>query len=210
MKIYTEEKAERMLKPLPVAKAKLVKDLKGAKEAAKRIRYPLVLKIISPKALHKTEIGGVAVVKGADELEAAFNNLIKIAKKKRLKLTGIYVQEFVSGKELIIGIKRDPTFGHTVMLGIGGKYVELMRDVTFRICPISDKDAEKMINELKYTKILTGYRGEKGVNISVLKKMLVSVSKLPQKHKKLEELDINPFILNEKRGKIVDARAVFA
>ena len=209
MKIYTEEKAERFLKPLPVARSALVKDIKGAREASKRIKYPLVLKIISPKALHKTEIGGVAVVKSADELEAAFNNLIKIAKKKRIKLTGIYVQEFVSGKEIIIGIKRDPTFGHALMLGIGGKYVELMRDVTFRICPITEKDAEKMISELRYAQLLTGFRGDKGINMDILKKTLVSVSKLPQKHKKLEELDINPFIIDDRRGKIVDARAAF-
>lgn len=210
MKAYTEEKAEKFLKTLPVAKSELVKDLRGAKKAAKRIKFPLALKIISPKALHKTEIGGVVFAKNEEELEKGFSELIKKAKQKRLPLRGIYLQEFIEGKEVVIGIKRDHAFGHGIMFGIGGKYIELLRDVTFRVCPITEKEAGDMINELKYSKILTGFRGERPVNINILKSTLTKVSKIPIKHKKIEEMDINPFIINEKTGKIVDARIVFS
>ena len=209
-KVLAEYEAEKFLsKHLPVAESLLCRDSAETVAAAKKLGYPVVLKIISKDALHKSEIGGVAVAKSQAELFSAFSSLTNVAKAKKLRIEGILVQEFVGGKEVIIGIKKDDTFGHVIALGIGGKYVEVLRDITFRVCPITAKDAEAMIGELKFKAILFGARNEKPVNKDVLVKTLVAVSRLSTKNKKIQELDINPFIINEKSGKAADARIVF-
>ena len=209
-KILAEYEAEKFLsKKLPVAKSFLCKNFKDAQASAKKIGYPLVLKIISTQALHKSDIGGVVIVKDNEELSSAFDSLIKIAKQEKIKIDGILAQEFIQGKEVIIGIKKDPTFGHVIAFGIGGKYVEILKDITFRACPITSDDAEQMISELKFGKILFGARNETPANRKILVQTLVKVSHLPTNNKKIEELDINPFIINDKIGKVADARIVF-
>ncbi len=210
MKIYTEKDAEDFLKKyLPVARSILTKKQDAANRFAKSIGYPVVLKIISKQALHKTEIGGVKIAKDEKELEEGFDALMKISKTKKIKIDGILVQEFVQGQETIIGIKKDDAFGHVLLFGTGGILVEVIKDVSFRVCPITESDAESMINELKGKKLLEGYRGKKPANKAFLKKILVKVSLIPKKHKNIQEMDINPFIINEKTGKIADARIVF-
>src|SRR3989338_11705053 len=161
MKVLLGKKSEKFLSGIPVAKSIVTKDSKKAEIFSKS--YPVVLKIISSKASHKTDIGGVKIVNNKQELEKEFNLLIKLSKKKKLHLEGILVQEYIKGREVIIGIKNDPSFGHAIMFGIGGIMVEILKDVTFRICPIEESDAESMIQELKTKKILYGIRGEKTV-----------------------------------------------
>ncbi len=207
--IYTEDRAEKFLsKYVPVAKSALAKTEKEALLLSKKIKFPLVMKLISPKALHKTEVGGVRVVKDAEELKASFLEFKKTAKRKKIPISGILLQEFVKGEEVIIGINKDPTFGHVIAFGIGGKYVEIIKDITFRSCPITPKDAQSMIDDLRYKKLLMGVRGSKPVNLVLLKKTLVAVSKIPSRNKGIEELDINPFIINDKTGKVADARII--
>ncbi len=209
-KILAEYEAEKFLaKYIPVAKSFLCRDSAAIVTAAKKLKYPVVLKIISKDALHKSDVGGVVIAHGTGELMPTFTALKEAAKKNRIKLEGILVQEFVQGKEVIIGIKNDQTFGHVIAFGIGGKYVEVLKDITFRVCPITAADAEQMINELKFGKLLFGARNEKPANRKVLVNTLVKVSRLPLRNKKIEELDINPFIINEKMGKVADARIVF-
>ena len=208
MKVFAEKQAEDFLKKYaPVAESIITKDMKKARKFAKG--HPVVLKLISKQALHKTDIGGVKIIKDKEKFEKSFSDLIKLAKKKKIALDGILVQEFIEGQEVIIGLKKDHTFGHAVMLGMGGIFVEIIKDVSFRICPITEEDAEEMINELKFKKLLLGFRGSKPVNMKLLKKTLVNVSKIPLNHKSISELDINPFIINEKTGKVADARIVF-
>lgn len=173
------------------------------------MRPPLVLKIISDQALHKSDINGVRIIKREEDLQDEFNDLLKIAKRRLLKLDGILVQEFHEGEQLIIGIKKDPTFGHIILFGVGGIFTEVFEDTSIRKCPINKQDATEMINELRARKIFYGFRGRK-LNLDLLKKTLIKVSQIPLKHKKIEELDINPFILNEKTGKVVDARIIFS
>lgn len=210
MKVFTEVEAEKLIgKYLPVSKSKLVRSVDEAVKAAKIIKYPVALKIISKQALHKSDIGGVLFIKNEKELVNGFNKLEKISKRCALKLEGILVQEFFKGKQIIIGIKKDPSFGHAIMFGLGGVLVEVFKDVSFRICPITDKDAQEMIDELKSKQILYGFRGDKGVDIKLLKKILVKSSKIPLKHKDITELDINPLIITDKIAKVVDARIVF-
>jgi len=207
MKALTEPKAEQLLsKYLPIAKSILTKKLEETIKFAKT--YPVMLKLISPQALHKTEVKGIRKADNEEDLVKEFNDLLATAKKRRLKLEGILVQEHVKGVETIIGLKNDPTFGHVILFGIGGVFVELLKDVSFRVCPITPQDAEEMINELKAKKLLFGFRGEKPVNMKLLKNALVTASKIPEKHPQIEELDINPFIINDKIGKVTDARII--
>jgi hypothetical protein len=202
--IFTEYKAEKFLaKYLPIAKNQLVK--RGDEISMKP---PFVMKIISPQALHKSDINGVRIIKNQEDIPGQFNDLLKIVKKRRIKLDGILVQQFIEGEQLIIGIKKDPIFGHIILFGIGGIFTEVYDDTSIRKCPITKTDAQEMIDELKARQIFYGFRGKK-LNVNLLKETLVKVSQIPSKNKKIEELDINPFILNEKSGVVVDARIVF-
>jgi len=209
MAIYTEEKAEKLLsKYIPVAKSVMTKTPIDGIAATRKIKLPVVLKLISSKALHKTEVNGVRIVKDLDELRAAYGDFYKTCKKKKIPFDGVLMQEFIKGEEVIIGINKDPTFGHVIAFGTGGKYVEILKDIAFRSCPITLKDAQDMIDEIKMRKLLYGFRGSKPVNINLLKKTLVAVSQIPKKYKGIEELDINPFIINDKIGKVADARII--
>lgn len=203
MQVLLGKDAEKLLKELPFAKSFLIKN---SKELVKIQKYPSVMKLISLQAIHKTDIGGVKVVGNLQEAQITFNNFMKLIKQKRMKLTGVLIQEYVKGREFIIGIKKDSTFGHVIMFGAGGIFVESLKDVTFRICPINENDAENMLSDLKNQWLITGARGQKAINSKILKQILVKVSKLPQKYKKIEELDINPLMVNEKEAKIVDVR----
>ena len=158
--VWTEYKAEEWLrKYLPVAKHVLCKKPEDVLKAIKKFRYPVVLKLVAKDLIHKSDMGAVQIVKNAEELEKKMAFLISSAKKHKLKTEGILLQEFVDGHQVIIGIKKDQTFGHCVMLGLGGIFVEILKDITFRMCPITEEDAEEMINELQGKKILEGYRG---------------------------------------------------
>jgi len=202
--VYTGYKAEKLIgKFVPVSKSQLVYQIDQIK-----IKPPLVLKIISPDALHKSDIGGVRIIKRQDEIEPNFKDLLSIAKRRRIKLDGIMVQQFIEGEQLIIGIKKDPVFGHVILFGLGGIFTEILEDTSIRKCPINKYDAREMMDELKASKIFHGFRGRK-LNVTLLRRTLIKVSEIPLKYKKIEELDINPFILNEKTGKVVDARIVF-
>tara|TARA_Y100000034_G_scaffold40026_2_gene49318 strand:- start:11486 stop:12130 length:645 start_codon:yes stop_codon:yes gene_type:complete len=210
-RIFTEDQAEEFLsRYVKIAKSKLTTTPDQALNIAKKLKFPLILKIISDKALHKTDIGGVKVCKDEQELQDNYKQLETIAKRRRLKPYQILVQEFVKGKELIIGIKKDPTFQHVIMLGLGGIFVEVLKDVVFRACPITTKDAQEMIDELKAKQILYGTRGQPSININKLKQTLVKVSEIPKKRKNISELDINPLIATENDCIVVDARIVFS
>jgi succinyl-CoA synthetase beta subunit len=192
---------------IPCARTKLVSTFEEASSFAKE--FPVVIKLISPQSVHKSDLGLVKIVKDRNELEQGFDDFIGIAKKKNLSVQGVLVQEFVSGQQLIVGLKKDATFGHVIALGLGGIFVEIFKDITFRVCPITPKDADMMIQDLKSKDILFGARGQKPVDIEFIKRSLVSLSKIVEKYPQISELDINPLIVNEKGGKAVDVRLVF-
>ena len=203
-KILTEYHSDKLLsKYIPVAKNKLVKSLKEIKNP----NFPLALKIISPDALHKSEIRGVRIVKNKEELKENFNGLLKISKKLKLKLEGILVQDYFEGQNFIIGIKKDETFNHVLLFGIGGIYTEIIKDFSIMKCPIDFKEAQSMMDELKAKQIFHGFRNIK-LNTKLLKKVLVKVSNIPRTHPYIKELDINPFILDSKKGCVVDSRII--
>lgn len=185
---------------IPVAKFELADSLQKVERAQKKFGFPCVLKLVSPKVIHKTEEGGVKVVHDLSELRETATYFLKKGK--------VLVQEKCDGVELFLGIKNDFSFGHVLLAGVGGIFVEVYRDVSFRVCPISKKDAEQMLDELKGKKLLEGIRGMKPVNRKALIDAMVSISKLPEQVKSLEELDVNPLFANDKGVVAVDARIV--
>ena len=192
---------------IPFAKSKLVKSEVALAKAAKEIGFPLAMKIISKDIVHKSDAKGVRVgLNSEEEVTEVYNELMAIAKRKKADVEGILLQKIEEGKEVIIGVKRDEQFGPVVMFGMGGIFVEVMEDVSFRVAPLDKQEAEKMINEIKSKKILEGVRGEKPVNIAELASIIVNVSKLAYENKYVAEMDLNPVIVNEKTAKAVDVR----
>lgn len=185
---------------IPVAKFEIVDSLQKVERAQKKFGFPCVLKLVSPKVVHKTEEGGVKVVYDMAELRETASSFLGKGK--------VLVQEKCEGVELFLGIKNDPSFGHVLLAGIGGIFVEVYKDISFRVCPISKKDAEQMLEELKGKKLLEGIRGMRPVNRKVLIDVMVSLSKLPEQIKDLEELDVNPLFANDNSVVAVDARIV--
>ncbi len=207
MQILTEKDAEDFLekKGFPVAKRIAAKSLDETIKAAKKIKFPLVLKIISKRIIHKSDVHGVKLnIKNLEELEKAFNELKKIK-----NFEGVLVQEYLEGQYLITGLKNDPTFGHVLVFGLGGIYTEVLKDVSFRVCPINNKEAIEMVKEIRAYKILEGIRGDKKVNLYSIYRVLLALSELSKRYKDIQELDINPLIANEKSAKIIDARIIF-
>lgn len=206
MKILIENEAEDFLEKekFPVAIRKVVKNEKEITNIIKKIGFPLSMKIISHKILHKSDVGGVKYpLNSEEEAINAFNELRKLE-----GFEGVLAQKFVSGKSVIVGLKKTNEFGHVLVFGLGGIFVEVMKDVSYRICPVSIKDIKEMMGEIKGYKLLKGMRGEKAVNLDAIEKVLLEASKLAEKYKNIKELDINPLIVNEKDAVIVDARIV--
>lgn len=191
---------------LPYAVAR---DEEEAVVCADRIGYPLAMKIISPDIIHKTDVGGVKVdIKSEAALRIAYNEIIEATKKK--KIEGVLLQKMARrGIELIIGGKKDPQFGHMIILGLGGVYVEIFRDIAARICPITEKDVEEMVEELKSHPILEGARGQKPINLAKLKDLMLKTCAFIQKNN-IEEMDLNPVVFDEKGYDIIDVRFSFA
>ncbi len=179
---------------------------------AEKIGYPVVLKILSPDIIHKSDAGGVITnLKNADEVKEAYNKIIENAKKYKpdAKINGVFIQEFAPlGIEIIIGMVKDPQFGPAIMFGLGGIFVEVLKDVSFRVAPLTDKDADDMIHEIKGYPLLTGIRGQKPADIEALKKTLVGISKLVMDFPQIKELDLNPVFAYPDGVKCIDARII--
>jgi len=175
---------------------------------AEEIGFPIAMKAISKQALHKSDVGGVLLdICSASEVESAYRLLER--RFSGMELEGVLIQKMASKSkntvELIIGGKRDAQFGQLIMLGMGGIFVEVYRDVTFRVCPIDRDDALEMIHELKSFPILMGARGRKPININALASTLVKVSILLEAENP-SEFDINPLLTDEKGCTAVDVR----
>ena len=194
---------------IPFVRAELAKNAEEAVGFARKIGYPVVLKISSPNIIHKTEVGGYILnLNSEEEVRTAFNKIIGSVKKNapKAKIQGMLVEKMIErGQDVIIGGKKDPQFGQTIMFGLGGALVEVLEDVSFRVVPLEKKDAEKMIQETKRYKILKGYRG-KTYDIKALIDILLKTSRLLEKNQEIKELDINPIIVLPKGAFAVDAR----
>jgi len=195
-----------------VNKFSLATNEKEAVTKAEKIGYPIVLKIVSPDIIHKSDAGGVKInLNTPQEVEAAYKTIIENAKKYKAdaQIVGVIVQEMApSGTEVIIGAVKDPQFGPTIMFGLGGIFVELLKDVNFRVVPIDKDDAKEMITKLKAYPLLNGYRGSKPADIDALADILVNVSKLVWDNPEIKELDLNPVMAYPVGAKAVDARII--
>jgi acetyl-CoA synthetase (ADP-forming) len=210
--LETEAKAVCMEYDIPVTKFKLAKNEAEAVKFADAIGYPVVLKIVSPDIIHKSDVGGVLVgLKNAGGVRNGYNLIMKNVKKhnEKAEIVGILVQEMApSSTEVIVGTIKDPQFGQTLMFGLGGIFVEVLKDVTFRIAPVTADEAREMISEVKAYPLLKGYRGMPPADIDAIVKILLSTSKLAMEHDEIKELDLNPIMVYRKGAKTVDARII--
>jgi 4-hydroxybutyryl-CoA synthetase (ADP-forming) len=185
-------------------------------DAAKQVGYPLVMKIVSPDIIHKSDAGGVKVgIKTEDELKSAFRTITENALKYKsdAKIKGVLVQEMVkSAKETILGASQDPTFGPVIMFGLGGIYVEVLKDVVFRVAPIDEQEAINMVESIKTIKLLKGARGEKPSDLKAIADSLQRLSQLVVDFPEIKEFDINPLLVLEegKGARVVDARIILS
>ncbi len=213
MKNLTEFESRKLLKKygFSLPKAKLAKDAFSASSFAAKIGYPVVLKIMSPDILHKSDSGCVKTGIGSpSEVHVSFPAIIKNTHthKPDAKIDGILVEETLHGTEVIIGAKHDPQFGPIVLFGLGGVFVEIMKDAAIRLAPIARQDAKEMISEIKGKKILEGFRGSTPVNHKAIEDALLSASRLISEHPEITEMDINPLFAGEKRAVVGDARII--
>lgn len=201
--------------PIPAYDTALTAD--EAVEKSKAIGFPVVLKILSKDILHKSDAGGVKInLKSEEEVRKAFSEIMdnakKFGKEKGIDVDlsrGVFISDFADmGTEIIVGVTKDPQFGHALMTGLGGIFVEVLKDVSFRLIPFTENDAREMLKELKAYKILEGIRGEPPRDIDSLINVMLAVSKMVDENPEITELDCNPTFVYEK-GKgtlVVDAR----
>jgi acetyl coenzyme A synthetase (ADP forming)-like protein len=197
---------------IPVPQEGIAKTAAEAAKLATKIGYPVVLKIVSPQILHKTEAGGVLVgVKSAADAKKGFATIMASAKKydRKAELVGVQVQQMVGGgQEVIIGAVTDPSFGKLVAFGLGGVLVEVMKDVTFRLAPASKDDALSMLDGIAAAEMLKGVRGSDPVNRAALATMIRNVSQLVADFPEIAEMDLNPVFASKKGAIAADVRIV--
>ena len=209
-----EEEGYEILKAYGFSTPKkiLVTNEEESVRAAEEIGYPVVMKIVSPQIIHKSDAGGVKIgIKNQSEAIKAFNEILLNAKKynPNAEINGVLVQEMISSaKETILGAKRDPLFGPLIMFGLGGIYVEILKDVIFRLAPIDEDMANEMVNSIKTIKLLKGARGEKESDIDGIVESIQRLSQLVNDFPEIEEFDMNPLLVLEKGNGVraVDVR----
>ncbi len=217
-----KEKRDYLLEPeakticseygIPVTKFKVTKNIEEATQFTEETGYPVVLKIVSPDVIHKFDVGGVILnLKSSEEIRNAYNRILVNVKKYKpdAKIVGVLVQEMAPpSTEVIVGATKDPQFGPALMFGLGGIFIEVLKDVAFRIAPITRSEAQEMITEVKAYPILKGYRGQPPVDTNAITEILLNTSKLVMDHPEIKELDLNPILVYEKGAKTVDARII--
>jgi acyl-CoA synthetase (NDP forming) len=188
---------------IPFAPTSAVKKVSQLRSTSKKISFPWAMKAVGKKLIHKTDVGGVKLnVQNETEAYAAFMHMKKISGCEY-----VVVQPMRKGIEIIVGGKMDQQFGPTVLVGMGGIYTEVFKDSSVRVAPLSTKDMDDMIRELKIYPILAGTRGQKSINMSDLKKILLGVSKL-MSTRNIKELDLNPVIATPESVQAVDVRII--
>ncbi|MFO8058819.1 MAG: acetate--CoA ligase family protein [bacterium] len=194
---------------IPVTRERLVRGQKDAVAAAEEIGYPVVIKATGPELTHKTEMDAIRLnLADAKSVRQAVRELKEATKGE--KIQGLVVQEMVKGRrELVLGLIRDPQFGPCVMFGLGGIYTEILRDVSFRVAPLSERDALEMMDEIRGKKILDAVRGMAAADRQALAESLVALGRIGMDQDEVKEIDVNPMILTgEGRPVAVDALVV--
>jgi acyl-CoA synthetase (NDP forming) len=212
--VLTEIEAKQIIQDagIKVTETRLAASVKEALAVGKDIGFPVVLKIASPDISHKTDAGGVKTgLKDAKEVKKAWEDIMASVKAKfpNAKIEGISVQPMARpGVEIIVGTFRDPQFGPVIMFGLGGIFVEVLKDVAFRLIPIQKRDAVEMLDEIRGKALLNGYRGQEPASREALVDVLLKVSALIGKNPAIKELDLNPVFAYQDSALAVDARIV--
>ncbi|HMK51265.1 MAG TPA: acetate--CoA ligase family protein [Thermodesulfobacteriota bacterium] len=212
--ILTEFESKRILKQvgIPVVETKLAKTQKEASLLSQKMGFPVVLKIASPDVIHKSDSGGVKLsITSVAEVKKAYDEILKKVGKQypRAVIHGVSVQKMVRpGTEVIVGVSKDPQFGPVIMFGLGGIFVELLKDVSFRVIPVERRDVQEMIKEIKGYPLLEGYRGKEPANIPALVEIILKLSRWIEENPKIKELELNPLFAYRDKALAVDARIV--
>ena len=212
--MLTEFESKRILKQMgiSVVETKLAKTQKEAVSLSQKIGFPVVLKIASPDVIHKSDSGGVKLsLNNAAEVKKAYDEILKKVKRQYPKAAvhGVSVQKMVRpGTEVIVGTSQDPQFGPVIMFGLGGIFVELLKDVSFRVIPVKRKDAQEMIEEIKGYPLLQGYRGKEPASLTALVEIILKISKFVEQNSQIKELELNPVFAYRNKAIAVDARII--
>jgi len=212
--ILTEFESKRILKQagISVVETKLAKTQKEAVSLSQKMGFPVALKIASPDVVHKSDSGGVKLsLNNMAQVRKAYDEILKKVRRQYpgAVVHGVSVQKMVRpGTEVIVGTSKDPQFGPVIMFGLGGIFVELLKDVSFRVIPVERKDAQEMINDIKGYPLLQGYRGKEPASISALVEIILKVSKLIEENPQIKELELNPIFAYRDKAVGVDARII--
>lgn len=195
-----------------VPEARVVASAEEASEAAAKLGFPVALKLCSPAVLHKSDVGGVELALGSEsKVEEAFGRIRKSVGQSLPQAAEsdlLVVPMARPGLEVIVGMMRDEQFGAALMFGLGGVWVELLKDVTFRLVPLDEQEARRMLSEIKGAPLLEGYRGEPPRDTEALVGALVGLSKLVEAHPQVASVDINPLVVYQKGAVVVDAKVL--
>ena len=214
--LLTEVESKQLLHEagIRVTVSRLATSVDEAAKLAAEVGFPVVLKVVSGDIAHKSDVGGVELsLDDADAVRAAYERIMSSVKAAAPDATvdGVAVQEMARpGTEVIIGTTTDPQFGPVMMFGLGGIFVEVLKDVAFRIVPLEDRDARQIIREIKGFAVLEGVRGQPGADLDALEGMVLQVSEFVAGHPEVAELDLNPVIAYPDGAIAVDARVVLA
>jgi acetate---CoA ligase (ADP-forming) subunit beta len=213
-KILSEIESKQLLKQINIntTAIEIADSVDTAVMSSHKIGFPIVLKIASPDITHKSDVGGVKTnLKTPAEVAEAYQEIMASVKEKfpQARIEGITVQNMARpGLEIIIGVTRDPQFGPVIMFGIGGIWVEVLKDVSFRLVPITPADAEEMIKEIKGYALLKGYRNMETANTQILADILLKISDFANLHPEIKEMDLNPVLAYKDEAIAVDARII--
>ncbi len=212
--LLTEIESKELLQEagISIVETKLARSMKEAITLSKEMGFPVVLKIASADIIHKSDVGGVKTgLKNATQVSKSYKEIIASVKQRQPEAAfdGVAVQEMARpGVEVIIGMSKDAQFGPVLMFGLGGILVEVLKDVSFRIVPLTRRDAREMIREVKGYPLLEGYRGQEPADIPFLEEMLLKVSAFAEENPEVKELDLNPIFAYRDGAVAVDARIV--
>ena len=212
--VLTEVESKQILEEagIPTARAQLAASREAAIAAAKKLGFPVVLKVVSPEISHKSDVGGVKLNLDSDQAVGdAFDAVTAAARRAAPDATiaGVSVQRMAEpGIEVIMGVSTDAQFGPVLMFGLGGVLVEVLKDVAFRVIPITPRDARQMVREIQGYPLLEGYRGQEPADVEALEKLLLGLSQFIEQHPEIEELDLNPVFAYPKGVLAVDARII--
>lgn len=197
---------------IPVTQAAIAASAAEAGKIAKKMGFPVVLKIVSPDITHKSDVGGVLVgIDSKKAAEAGYAAILKAVKKKqpRARIEGIAVQKMApEGTQVIVGMSKDPQFGPVMMFGLGGVLVEVLKDVSFRIVPLEKRDAKQMVREIKGYPVLEGARGKDPADVAAIEALILKLSAFAEANPQVEEIDLNPVFAYSDGVIAVDARIV--